>query len=392
MHVDLDAFFVEVCRQRHPELRGVELLVVGGRRDQRGVVQSASYAARAFGIRAGMPIAEAVRRCPHATFFQGAFAHYREASRAVRDVLSGFSPTVVMASLDEGYLDFSGTDRLHPVSLLPVAEAVREALRGATGLASSIGIGPNRMVAKLASDTAKPRGLMEVRAGWEEGFLAGLPLKALPGVGPKTAARWARLGLLNVAEVQRMELAALERLIGAEAKLLKLRAQGYGGTGLSADRLPRSVSRETTLARDLRDPDRLERALAVLTARVASQLREERLVARTVALKLRHDDFHTVTRRETLSEPTDLDRELYAAVRSLFRTAFAEVRRRDRAVRLIGIAATNLTTAASPDLFESEERARDRRLTRAVDAVREKFGFEAVGQAALPPRQRHVEE
>jgi len=392
MHVDLDAFFVEVCRQRHPELRGVELLVVGGRRDQRGVVQSASYAARAFGIRAGMPIAEAVRRCPHATFFQGAFAHYREASRAVRDVLSGFSPTVVMASLDEGYLDFSGTDRLHPVSLLPVAEAVREALRGATGLASSIGIGPNRMVAKLASDTAKPRGLMEVRAGWEEGFLAGLPLKALPGVGPKTAARWARLGLLNVAEVQRMELAALERLIGAEAKLLKLRAQGYGGTGLSADRLPRSVSRETTLARDLRDPDRLERALAVLTARVASQLREERLVARTVALKLRHDDFHTVTRRETLSEPTDLDRELYAAVRSLFRTAFAEVRRRDRAVRLIGIAATNLTTAASPDLFESEERARDRRLTRAVDAVREKFGFEAVGQAALLPRQRHVEE
>ena len=392
MHVDLDAFFVEVCRQRHPELRGVELLVVGGRRDQRGVVQSASYAARAFGIRAGMPIAEAVRRCPHATFFQGAFAHYREASRAVRDVLSGFSPTVVMASLDEGYLDFSGTDRLHPVSLLPVAEAVREALRRATGLASSIGIGPNRMVAKLASDTAKPRGLTEVRAGWDEGFLAGLPLKALPGVGPKTAARWARLGLLNVAEVQRMELAALERLIGAEAKLLKLRAQGYGGTALSADRLPRSVSRETTLARDLRDPDRLERALAVLTARVASQLREERLVARTVALKLRHDDFHTVTRRETLSEPTDLDRELYAAVRSLFRTAFAEVRRRDRAVRLIGIAATNLTTAASPDLFESQERARDRRLTRAVDAVREKFGFEAVGQAALIPRRRQVEE
>jgi len=388
MHVDLDAFFVEVCRQRHPELRDVELLVVGGRRDQRGVVQSASYAARAFGIRAGMPIAEAVRRCPHATFFQGAFTHYRDASRAVRDVLSGFSPTVVMASLDEAYLDFSGTDRLHPVSLLPVAEGVREAVRRTTGLASSIGIGPNRMVAKLASDTAKPRGLMEVRAGWEEGFLAGLPLRALPGVGPKTAKRWAQLGLVNVAEVQRMELAALERLIGAEAKLLKLRAQGYGGTALSADRLPRSVSRETTLARDLRDPDRLERALALLTARVASQLREEGLVARTVALKLRHDDFHTVTRRETLSEPTDLDRELYAAVRTLFRAAFAEVRRRDRAVRLIGIAATNLTTAASPDLFESEARARDRRLTRAVDAVREKFGFEAVGQGMLVDRKR----
>lgn len=388
MHVDLDAFFVEVCRQRHPELRDVELLVVGGRRDQRGVVQSASYGARAFGIRAGMPIAEAVRRCPGATFFQGAFTHYREASRAVRDVLASFSPTVVMASLDEGYLDFSGTDRLHPVSLLPVAEALRDTIREHTGLASSVGIGPNRMIAKLASDNAKPRGLMEVRAGWEEGFLAGLPLRALPGVGPKTAERWAGLGLVNVVEVQRMELAALENLIGPDARLLKLRAHGYGGTALHADRLPRSVSRETTLARDLRDPDRLERTLGLLTARVASQLREERLVARTVTLKLRHDDFHTVTRRATLEEATDLDTELFGAARVLFRAAFADVQRRERGVRLIGIAATNLATAAAPDLFESEERARQRRLTRAVDAVRARFGFEAVGQAAFVPERR----
>ena len=388
MHVDLDAFFVEVCRQRHPELRDVELLVVGGRRDQRGVVQSASYGARAFGIRAGMPIAEAVRRCPAATFFQGVFAHYREASRAVRDVLAGFSPTVVMASLDEGYLDFSGTDRLHPVSLLPIAEALRDTIRQRTGLASSVGIGPNRMIAKLASDNAKPRGLMEVRAGWEEGFLAGLPLRALPGVGPKTAERWARLGLESVVEVQRMELAALENLIGPDARLLKLRAHGYGGTALHADRLPRSVSRETTLARDLRDPARLEQTLGLLTARVASQLREERLVARTVTLKLRHDDFHTVTRRATLEEATDLDTELFGAARTLFRTAFADVQRRDRGVRLIGIAATNLATAAAPDLFESEERARQRRLTRAVDAVRERFGFGAVGQAAFVPKRR----
>ncbi|HYL31440.1 MAG TPA: DNA polymerase IV [Gemmatimonadales bacterium] len=388
MHVDLDAFFVEVCRQRHAELRDVELLVVGGRRDQRGVVQSASYAARAFGIRAGMPIAEAVRRCPGATFFQGAFTHYRDASRAVRDVLAGFSPTVVMASLDEGYLDFSGTDRLHPVSLLPVAEALRDTIQQRTGLASSVGIGPNRMIAKLASDNAKPRGLMEVRAGWEEGFLAGLPLRALPGVGPKTAERWARLGLVNVVEVQRMELAALENLIGADARLLKLRAHGYGGTALHADRLPRSVSRETTLARDLRDPDRLERTLGLLTARVASQLREERLVARTVTLKLRHDDFHTVTRRATLGESTDLDTELFGAARVLFRAAFADVQRRDRGVRLIGIAATNLATAAAPDLFESEERVRQRRLTQAVDAVRERFGFAAVGQAAFVAQRR----
>ena len=210
LHVDLDAFFVEVCRQRHPELRAVELLVVGGRRDQRGVVQSASYAARRYGIHAGMPIAQAVRLCPAATFFQGSFVHYRDASRAVRSVLQRFSPTVVMASLDEAYLDFGGTDRLFPVSLLPMAEQIRDEVRAETGL--------DCMIAKLASDRAKPRGLMEVRAGWVEGFLAGLPLSALPGVGPKTAARWTELGLVDVPQVQAMDEAGRARLVGGDAR------------------------------------------------------------------------------------------------------------------------------------------------------------------------------
>ncbi len=347
------------------------------------MVQSASYAARRFGIRAGMPIAEAVRRCPQATFFQGSFAHYREASRAVRQVLEAFSPTVVMASLDEAYLDFCGTERLYPVSLLGVAGDVRDAVRREAGLDCSIGIGPNRMIAKLASDCAKPRGLMEVRTGWEEGFLAGLPLKALPGIGPKTAERWASLGLVDVVQVQRMERETLERLIGHDAGLLKLRAHGHGGTTLQADRLPKSVSRETTLSRDLTDPDELEALLGLLTARVAGQLREEHLVARTVTLKLRHDDFRTVTRRHTLEQPTDLDAELYGAARQLFRAAFSEVRHRQRAVRLIGIAATNLATGTSPDLFEPAERLKLRQLTRAVDQVRERFGFESVAQARL---------
>jgi DNA polymerase-4 len=378
LHVDLDAFFVEVCRQRHPELRGVELLVVGGRRDQRGVVQSASYGARKFGIHAGMPIAQAVRLCPAATFFQGSFIHYRDASRAVRAVLQRFSPTVVMASLDEAYLDFAGTDRLYPVSLLPVAERIRDTVREETGLDCSIGIGPNRMIAKLASDCAKPRGLMEVRAGWEEGFLAGLPLSALPGVGPKTAARWAELGLRDVYQVQRLDEPALAQLLGGDARGLKRRAHGHAGSTLRGERLPKSVSRETTLSRDLRDPEELEAILSLLTARVAGQLREEQLVGRTVTLKLRHDDFRTVTRRRTLETATDLDAELYDAARSLFREAFEEVRRRNRGVRLIGVAATNLGVSAEADLFEPPERQRLRELSAAVDKVRGKYGFGAV--------------
>jgi DNA polymerase-4 len=244
-----------------------------------------------------------------------------------------------MASLDEAYLDFAGTERHYPVSLLPVAEEIRDAVKQRTGLDASVGIGPNRMIAKLASDCAKPRGLMEIRAGWEEGFLAGLPLSALPGVGPKTAERWAELGLRNVHQVQVMAERVLEHLIGADARSLKLRAHGRGGTVLRPDRLPKSVSRETTLSRDLRDPAELERILALLTARVAAQLRDEQILARSVTLKLRHDDFRTVTRRRTLETASDLDAEIYHAARELFRTAFAEVRLRDRGVRLIGVAA-----------------------------------------------------
>ncbi len=393
LHVDLDAFFVEVCRQRHPELRDIALLVVGGRRDQRGVVQSASYGARRFGIHAGMPIGQAVRLCPEATFFQGSFAHYRDASRAVRVVLSRFSPTVVMASLDEAYLDFGGTEKLYPVSLLPVAEQLRDEIRRDTGLDASVGIGPNRMIAKLASDSAKPRGLMEIRAGWEEGFLAGLPLRALPGVGPRTADRWIELGLTDVHQIQCMTEEALARLVGGDARALKLRAHGYGGTTLTSDRLPKSVSRETTLSRDLRDPEELEAILALLTTRVAGQLREERLVARTVTLKLRHDDFRTVTRRKTLELATDLDGELFREARALFREAFADVRLRNRGVRLLGIAATNLNTSGEADLFETPGRQRQRQLSEAVDKVREKYGFSAVnlGSVLRARRRREVD-
>ncbi len=287
MHVDLDAFFVEVCRQRHPELRTVDLLVVGGRKESRGVVQSASYGARKFGVRAGMPIARAVALCPGATFFKGEFTWYRDASRQVRGILERFAPTVVMSGLDEGYLDFTGTERLHPVSLLPVALSIRDTIKAEAGLDASIGIGPNRMIAKLASDASKPRGVAEVRTGWEEGFLAGLSLRAMPGVGPKTAQRLAALGLEDVWQVQQMREEALVKLLGADAaRPLKLRAHGWGGTVLRGERPQRSISREGTFGQDLRDPDELEAMLLLFVTRVSAQLREEELSARTITLEV----------------------------------------------------------------------------------------------------------
>jgi DNA polymerase-4 len=386
LHVDLDAFFVEVCRQRHPELRAVELLIVGGRKESRGVVQSASYGARKFGVRSGMPIAQAARLCPNATFFKGEFAHYREASQQVREVLARSAPVAVMASLDEGYLDFSGTERLYPVSLMPVAEQVRRDVKQETGLDCSIGIGPNRMIAKIASDYAKPRGVCEVRPGWEEGFIAGLELRALPGIGPKTGAKLAALGLTDVAQVQAMTEANLERLIGDSARELKWRAHGNGGTTLHPGRLQRSISRETTLSRDSRSAEDLDRLLVRFIGFIAAELREDGLVAKTVTLKLRHADFKTITRRRSLQVPTDLDAELLAPARTLFQVAFREAQRLNKAIRLIGVAATNLSQATPADLFETPQRTRLRELTQAIDRARAKFGHDAVSPGRLVPR------
>lgn len=388
LHVDLDAFFVEVCRQQQPALRGVELLVVGGRRESRGVVQSASYGARTFGVRAGMPIGQAVRLCPDATFVRGEFAHYREASRAVRRVLQEHAPLVVMTGLDEGYLDFSGTDLLHPVSLLGVATTIRRAVSAAAGLDCSIGIGPNRMIAKLASDYAKPRGICEVREGWEERFVAGLPLAALPGIGPKSSRRLQELGFENVAQVQAMALEELARLLGREeAAALARRVTGRGGLTLRAHGVPKSVSRETTFGRDVSTLAELDRVLLLLTARMAGQLRDEGLVAGAVVLKLRHGDFVTVTRRKSLTSPSAFDDELIAAARGLLGPAFSAADARRQGVRLLGIAASSLTPAEAPDLFESADRGRRRKVVRAVDAVRARFGFEALqsGRLVKPP-------
>ncbi len=356
------------------------------------MVQSASYGARKFGVRSGMPIAQAARLCPDATFFKGEFAHYREASRAVREVLGRSAPAVVMASLDEGYLDFSGTERLYPVSLLPVAERVRAEVKLATGLDCSIGIGPNRMIAKIASDYAKPRGVCEVRAGWEEGFVAGLELRALPGIGPKTGARLATMGLTQVAQIQAMDEASLTRLLGDSARELKWRAHGHGGTALRTDRLQRSISRETTLGRDTRSAEELDRLLVRFVGFIAAELRGEGLVARTVALKLRHADFRTLTRRVTLPAATDLDAELLAPARALFQALFADATAQRKAIRLIGVTATNLAQATPADLFEPPARTRMRELTQAIDLARKKFGHEAVGPARLVPRPHQEKE
>ncbi len=336
-----------------------------------------------------MPIAEAVRRCPGATFTRGEFASYRTASRQVRAVLERFAPLVVMTGLDEGYLDLSGTDLLHPVSLLGLATELRSAVHAETELDCSVGIGANRMIAKIASDYAKPRGICEVRPGWERGFLAGLPLAALPGIGPHTAKRLAERGLVDVADVQAMDRDALEKLVGRdEAISLARRADGRGGASLTRRVKAKSVSRETTFRRDVTDPVELDRVLLLLVTRMAGQLRDEGLLAGALVLKLRHGDFRTVTRRTTLKPATALDAPLLSTARRLLGPAFAEARGRGQAIRLLGVAATALQATGEDDLFPAEEAIRRASVTRAVDSVRSRFGFDALRPGRLVDRPR----
>jgi DNA polymerase-4 len=338
-----------------------------------------------------MPIAQAARLCPTATFVRGEFANYRDASHQVQEVLERHAPMATMTGLDEGYLDFSGTDLLHPVSLLDVAEQIHDDVRETSGLHCSIGIGPNRMIAKIASDYAKPRGICEVRAGWEQGFVAGLPLAALPGIGPKTTKRFADRGLVDVAQVQAMPMAELVALVGREeAAVLARRAEGHGGMVLRAHGPAKSVSRETTFRRDVSSAEELDRVLMLLTSRVAGQLRDEGLVAGAIVLKLRHGDFTTVTRRTSITVPTALDLELLAPARLLLKPAFAEARRRGQGIRLLGIGTTRLVESEAPDLFEAEERKRQREVTTAVDAVRAKYGFDAMKSGRLVKRREEA--
>lgn len=389
MHLDLDAFFVEVCRRENPALREIDLLIVGGRRESRGVVQSASYAARACGVRSGMSIAEAVRRCPKATFVQGPFSSYRKASRAVQSVLAELVPAVEMVGLDEGYLDYTGTDLLHPVSLLDAATRIREAVYSATELDCSIGIGPNRMIAKIASDYAKPRGICEVRAGWEKAFLAGLPLTALPGIGPKTATRLAELGLTEIAHVQQMSDAQLAELLGREAATaLARRASGHVTRRTGPRAHAKSASRETTFSRDVTDREELDRVLVLLTTRICAQLREEQLVAGAVVLKLRYSDFTTITRRKSLDDPSADDLIIRRATRALLAATLNEPRGRGRAIRLLGFAAVALQPAPLGDLFQSSAALPPTPISHALDAVRSRFGFDALRPGRLVRRPK----
>ncbi|HEX7048876.1 MAG TPA: DNA polymerase IV [Longimicrobiales bacterium] len=389
--VDCDQFYVQCARLADPEGAGrEELLLVGGRPEGRGVVTSASYGARRYGVRSAMPMARAVRLCPAARVVPVPWALCRRKGREVREVLRGFTPVVEPASIDEAYLDLTGTEALYGgASPAEVAERIRAAVLEATEIVVSIGGGTSKLVAKLAVERAKPAGVHIVEAGAEAEFLRGFALAELPGVGPTFAAELRRMGLVRVEDALPLDEGALARRLGERrARWLYRRIRGRDDRPVDPNQPTKSVSREETFPRDLDADDALETELLRLAVKLGGDLRRKGLRARTITVKIRDGDFRTRQASRTLAAPLDADRAIYAVARELL----ARLRNARRTgARLLGIAAsqfgadaggTQLTLFDAP-AEEEVETERDRRLSRAMDAVRDRFGADAVRPGKL---------
>jgi DNA polymerase-4 len=381
-HVDMDAFFVSVEELFDPSLEG-KAVVVGGQRDERGVVSAASYEARKFGVHSAMPLRTAAKMCPHAIFVNGHPERYRECSEKVYKVLDAFSPQVEMASIDEAYLDMSGTERLHGPPL-KAAHALHQRMKVETRLNCSVGIGTSRLIAKVSSAQAKPNGVLWIVPGEEAKFLAPLDVREIPGVGKVMETHLHAHGIKKVGDLAKLEDSELEDRFGKWGLALAGKARGEDAGGwfdseVGADVGAKSISHEHTYNDDTADVSQLESTLMRLCEMVGRRLRESNFHARTVQLKLRYKDFTTITRAHTLPAPTQLDTEIFEHVRALFRKNW----KKGVPVRLLGVQTSSFTTAAAQiNLLEGARQQRWKDALAAADRLRDKFGESSVGLAA----------
>jgi DNA polymerase-4 len=399
---DADAFYVAVARMVDPEGAGrAELLIVGGTRESRGVVCSASYETRKYGVRSAMPISRALRLCPQAMCVPVPRGACSRKHREIRVVLDRFAPVVESASIDEWYMDLGGTEALyHNEPLAETARRMRAAVREETQISVSIGGGTSKLVAKLAVERAKPKpgtgatGVHVVEPGQEGDFLATFSLAELPLVGPKFQERLAKLGMQTVRDVLPYDAATLCRWLGErEGEWLYRRVRGIDQSEVESRGEAKSISRDETFSEDIATDDELHRELLALVTRAASDLRADGLTARTITVRIRDFDFRTRSAARTLPRGVIADRVIHAVAKSLL----AKLRASRRVpARLLGVALSAL--AADPDadqlaLFQSavekdDETARDRALVRAVDRLRDKFGSDGIVPARLSEQER----
>jgi DNA polymerase-4 len=376
LHVDLDAFFASVEQLDFPELRGKPVLVGGTSR--RGVIAAASYEARAFGCKSAMPTAVAVRLCPHAVLRKPRGDRYGELSHQVFDILHGFSPLVQPVSIDEAFVDLTGSERL--LGPAPeVAKRIREMVRARTGLTCSVGVAPNKFLAKLASDLRKPDALVVITEDTIQATLDPLPVGRIWGVGPAAEQSLARFGVRTIADLRALPLETLRARFGDFGEHLHRLARGIDDRPVHADRDAKSISHEQTFFENLTDPDEIRAILTDQSEQVARRLRRHGRYAHTISLKIRYGDFETIARARTLSEPTSATSDITSAARGIFadwaRASF-------QPVRLIGVQASNLTSEPPQEgLFTARETERSRAIDAASDAIAQKFGKRAITRA-----------
>jgi DNA polymerase IV len=377
-HVDMDAFFVSVEELYDPSLKG-KAVVVGGQRHERGVVSAASYEARKFGVHSAMPLRTAAKMCPQAIFVDGHPDRYREYSEKAYKVLASFSPQVEMASIDEAYLDMTGTARLHGPPL-KAAHNLHQRMKAETNLNCSVGIGSSRLIAKVSSAQAKPNGVLWIVPGQEAKFLAPLDVREIPGVGKVMETHLHALGIKKVGDLGKLEDGELEDRFGKWGLALagKARGEDAGGwfdTEVAADHDAKSISHEHTYNQDTADTSQLESTLMRLSEMVGRRLREANFYARTVQLKLRYKDFTTITRAHTLPAATQLDTEIFEQIRQLFRKNWKQ----GVPVRLLGVHASSFEAQGDQiNLLDGNRQQRWKDALAAADRLRDKFGESSV--------------
>jgi DNA polymerase-4 len=380
LHIDMDAFYASVEQLDNPWLKG-RCVIVGGTRG-RGVVSAASYEARAFGVRSAMPIFQARQLCPQGVFIHPRMDRYREVSGEVMAVLREFSPTVEPVSIDEAFMDLSGTDRLHgpPADL---AKTLKQRIHEAVHLTCSIGVAPNRFLAKIASGFKKPDGLTVIGPDQVADFIDRLPIAQVPGVGPKTQSRIEHLGIRFLGDIRKFPEPTLASIFGSYGPRLLELSHGIDPTPITPDSPAKSVSSECTLEEDTREKDALTRCLLEQAEEVAAGLRSEKVKARTVVLKIKHADFKLYTRRTTFTPPTQSSEVLYRHALRLL-----EEYRLTQKIRLIGLGATGFVPAGAPrqqELFPGKDSSGEgwEKVDRAVETIRSKFGDKVIQRATL---------
>lgn len=375
LHADLDAFYASVEVLDDPTLRG-KPVIVGGRRDERGVVSAASYEARAYGVHSAMPLRTAGRRCPQGVFLPGRPERYRELSDRVMAIFASYTPLVEPISLDEAFLDVTASVAAFG-SGETIARRIKERVLSEVGLVVSVGVATNKLCAKVASDLRKPDALVIVPPGGEAEFLAPLPIRRLWGVGPQAQAALSDYGVTTIGQLAALPPGLLHRRFGRHGDDLWRRARGIDDAPVEPMHAPKSIGHEHTFHVDTADPGRLEATLLDLAESVAGRLRRHDLAAGAVQLKLRYEGFETLTRQAPLPRQTRETEPLYDTALALLRRTLVA----GRGVRLIGLTAISLSEAQQLTLFDGQDRTD--RLTRSIDLVRSRFGERAITRARL---------